>query len=194
MSSIARRIPAATCTVSAPNCLITRALTTSPFSRCATPRRTAARLANIGDVSQEHRHVAASGDDGLSEIVDRLCASESPYGPFDRALRDDATRRVVIRLFHGVHDLIEADAPRRHPFRIELDLELSEIAAEPLDCGDAWHREQAIVDLELGKVAQGHQVGGARFCFERKLEDLVQPPGQARDQRRSVPGGSWAAT
>ncbi len=37
--SIASRIAAATLTVSAPNCLLMRQLTTSPASRCASPRR-----------------------------------------------------------------------------------------------------------------------------------------------------------
>ena len=69
--------------------------------------------------------------------------------------------------------------------RIELHLELAQIAAEPLDRGDAGHGEQAVLHLELGEVAQRHQVGGAGLGLERELEDLVQPSGEAREQRRA---------
>ena len=83
-----------------------------------------------------------------------------------------------------MHHLVEADPPRGHAFRVELDLELAQVAAEPLDGGDARHGEQPVVDVELGQVAQRHQVGRARVRLERELEDLVQPAGQARDERR----------
>ena len=74
--------------------------------------------------------------------------------------------------------------PRGHPLGIELHLELAQVAAEPLDGGDARHREQAVLHLELGEIAQRHQVRGAGLGLERELEDLVQPAGQARDERR----------
>ena len=83
-----------------------------------------------------------------------------------------------------VQHLVERHAARRHAVGIELHLELAQVAAEPLDRGDAGHGEQPVADLELREVAQRHQVGGARLGLERELEDLVEPAGQAREQRR----------
>ena len=143
MSSTAPRMPAATVTVSAPNCLMTRALTTSPFSRCATPAPHRRRFANVGDVAEQHRHVAARGHDRAAQVVNGLRAAERAHRPFDRALRDDAAGGVHVRLLDGVHHIVEADAPRRHALGIELHLELSQIAAEPLDSGDAGHGRAA---------------------------------------------------
>ncbi len=67
---------------------------------------------------------------------------------------------------------------------IDLHLELAQVAAEPLDRRHAGHRQQAVLHLELGEVAQRHQVDGAGLGLERELEDLVQPAGEAREQRR----------
>jgi hypothetical protein len=75
----------------------------------------------------------------------------------------------------------------RHAIGVHLDLKLAQIAAEPLDGGDAGHREQPILDLVLGEVAERHQIGNARRSLERELEDLVEPPGDAGQQRRIGP-------
>ena len=91
---------------------------------------------------------------------------------------------MTIRLLDRVQHLVEADAPRRHPLGIELHLELPQVAAKPLDRRHAGHGEQPVVDLELGQIAQRHQVGGAWLGLERELEDLVQATGQAGDERR----------
>ena len=48
---------------------------------------------------------------------------------------------------------------------IELNLELPEIAAQPLDGRHARHGEQPVLDLELGQVAQRHQVDGAGLAL-----------------------------
>ena len=47
-------------------------------------------------------------------------------------------------------------------FRIDLHLELAQISAEALDRRHSRHGQQAILHLELGEIAQGHQVRGAR--------------------------------
>ena len=83
-----------------------------------------------------------------------------------------------------MHHFVEADAPRGHPLGIELHLELAEIAAESFHRGHAGHGEQPVVHVELGEIAQRHEIGGAWVGFERELEDLVQTAGQAGDQRR----------
>ncbi len=65
MSSRACRMPAETFTVSAPNCLTTRQLTTSPLRRWAIPRRTAGCLLHISNITDQdwcpalHRYYCA---------------------------------------------------------------------------------------------------------------------------------------
>ena len=111
-------------------------------------------------------------------------ATDGAHRPFGAALRDESAGRVDVRVLDRVQHLVERDVPRRHARRVELNLELTQVAAEPLDGGDAGHGEQAVLELELGEVAQRHQVDGAGFRFERELQDLVQAAGQARQQRR----------
>ena len=48
------------------------------------------RLANVGDVPQQHRHIASRGHDGAAKVVDGLRATERTHGPLDGALSDDA--------------------------------------------------------------------------------------------------------
>ena len=178
----------------APNCLMMRALTTSPFRRCAMPRRTAAA---------SRMSATSPSSTGTSPRVvttvrrrssTRLRAAERAHRPFDRALGDDAARGVQVRFLDGVHHVVEADAPRGHALGIELHLKLPQVAAETLHGRHAGHGQQPVVDLELGEIAQRHQVRRAWLGFERELEDLVQPAGQAGDQRRIGPGGSCPTT
>jgi hypothetical protein len=83
-----------------------------------------------------------------------------------------------------VHHLVERHAARGHPGRIELYLKLPQVSAEPLDGGDARNGEEAILHLELGEIAEAHLIHDARFRLERELENLVQPSGEARHERR----------
>ena len=96
---------------------------------------------NVGDVAKQDRHVTAGGHHGSPKVVDRLCTSERADGPFDRALRHDAARGIEVGFLDGMQNVVEADQPCRHPLGIELNLELPQIAAEPLNGGDAWHRK-----------------------------------------------------
>jgi hypothetical protein len=82
-----------------------------------------------------------------------------------------------------MHHIVEADQPRRHPFGIELDLELAQIAAESFHGGDTGNGEQSVVDLELGEVSERHEVRRTRVGLEREFEDFVQSPCEARNQR-----------
>lgn len=81
-------------------------------------------------------------------------------------------------------DLVQADASGRHALGIQLDLKLPEVPPEPLHGRDAGDRQQPVLDVELGEIAQAHQIGGAGVRFERELEDLVETSGEARDERR----------
>src|SRR4029079_2661587 len=72
---------------------------------------------------------------------------------------------------------------RGHPRRVDLNLELAQVAPEPFDRGDTWYGEQSVFDLELGEVAERHQVDGAGLGFERELQNLVEAAGQTRHQR-----------
>ena len=185
MSSTRLRMPAATVTVSAPNCLMMRALTTSPFSRCAMPRRTAGASRTSATSPSSTGTSPRIVDDGAAQVVDRLRAARAPA----RSTRSAPCATMPPEAFTfdsstACMHLVEADAPRRHALRIELHLELAQIAAEPLHRRDAGHGEQPVVDLELGEIAQRHQIRGAGIGFERELEDLVQPAGEARDERR----------
>ena len=147
------------------------------------------RLANVGHIPEQHRHVAACRDDGSTQVVDRLRATERTHGPLDGALLDDPARRIQVRFFDRMHHVVEADDPGGHPLRIELHLELPEISAETLDRRHAGHGQETVVHLELGDVPQRHQIGGAGIGFQRELEDLVQPAGEAGDERRIRPLG-----
>ena len=150
------------------------------------------RLADVGDVAEQHRHISSRGHHGAAEVVNGLRPAERADGPLDRALRDDAARGVHVRFLDRVHHLVEADAPRRHALGIELHLELAEIAAEPLDGRDARHGQEPVVHLELGEIPQRHQVRRAGVGFEREFEDLVETAGQAGDQRRVGAGRKLA--
>jgi hypothetical protein len=96
---------------------------------------------------------------------------------------------MIPRLLDRVHHLVERHDTRRHPFGVELDLKLTEIAAEALDSGDARNGQEPIVHVEFREVAQRHQICGPGFGFEGELEDLVQTAGEARDERRI--GARW---
>jgi len=87
-----------------------------------------------------------------------------------------------------VDDLIETDPTCRHPFRIELYLELAEVPAEPLDCGDAWDCEKAIADVELGEISERHEIRRTWFRLESEFENLVQPTGNTGQERRRCTG------
>ena len=119
-----------------------RALTTSPFRRCATPRLTAAasRMSATSPsstgTSPSRRHHRAP------QVVDGLRAAERAHGPFDGALRDNAARGIQVRFLDRVHHVVQADASRRHAFGIELDLKLAQIAAETFHRRDTGHRQQ----------------------------------------------------
>ena len=128
--------------------------------------------------------VPRNADDGLLEIEDGCHSPHRADAPFHRSLRDEPSGGVFVRLLDRVHHLVQRDPAGRHAVGIELHLELAQIAAEPFDGGDARHGQQTVLDFELGEVAQRHEVGGAWFGFERELEDLVQPAGQARHHRR----------
>ena len=96
-----------------------------------------------------------------------------------------------------MHHLVQADAPRRHALGIELHLELPQVSAETLDGRHSRHGKQAVVDFELGKIAQGHEIGCTWLRFERELEDLVQAACEARDEwrvgaRPAVGPSTWA--
>ena len=80
--------------------------------------------------------------------------------------------------------LVEADLAGSHPFWIELNLKLAEIPSESLDRRHTRHREQSVLDLELGQVPELHQVGRTLVSFERELKDLVEATGETRNQRR----------
>ena len=151
-----------------------------PVGHAATHGR---RLANVGHIAQQHRHVAPHRDHRVSQILGRADTADRPHRPFDGALRDHPARRVDVRFVDGVEDVVQADASSRHPFRIELHLELTEVSAQPLDGRHARHGEQAVLDVELRQIPQRHQIGAAGVRFQRELEDLVQPPGQTRDER-----------
>ena len=193
-SAIAARMPAATCDRVGAELLDDPAaddLAGEPVRDAAAHRR---RLAHVGDVAEQHRRAAAHRDDRLAQLLDGRRAAQRAHRPLHLPLRHEAAGRVDVRAPRRVHDLVERDAARRHALRIELDLELAQVAAEPLDRGDAGHGEQPVLDLELREVAQRHQVGGAGLGLERELEDLVEPAGEAGEQRRArCPAGARPA-
>jgi hypothetical protein len=73
---------------------------------------------DIRDIAEEHRHVAARGDHGPAQVINRLRTAKRSHGPFDSALGDDAAGRIDIRLFDGMHHFVEADAA---PLPLALD-------------------------------------------------------------------------
>src|SRR5690606_22094837 len=92
---------------------------------------------NVRDIPQEHGHVAARGDDGPAQVFDRLRPAERSHRPFDRALGDDATGRVDVRLFDRMHHFVEADTTSGHAFGVELHLKLAKVTAKTFDSRDA---------------------------------------------------------
>ena len=101
------------------------------------------RLTNVSDVTEQHGHIPSNGDDGAPQVIDRVRAAQGTHGPFDRPLRDDAAGGVQVRLFDGVHHLIQADAPRGHALGIQLHLKLPQIATQTFDRRHAGNGQQA---------------------------------------------------
>ena len=141
-------------------------------------------LPDLRHVPEEHRRRAANGDHGVPEVLHGPGTPDGAHRPLHRPLSEDPSRRIDVRPFDGVENVVERDAPGGEPIGVELDLELTQIAAEPLDRGNAGNGEQPVLNLELGQVSEGHQVRRARFGLERELEDLVQPAGQTRNEGR----------
>ena len=66
-----------------------------------------------------------------------------------------------------------------HAVRIELHLVLPQHAAEPLDARHAWHRQNAIAQIEFRDVAELHRIDVA---FDEILVHLVEAVGETRQQ------------
>jgi hypothetical protein len=141
------------------------------------------RLADLGDVAQQHGDSTLHHDDGVAQLLDVRRATGRPHGPVHLRLGHESTRGAHVGTARGVHDLVEGDPARRHAIRIQLDLELAQVTAEPLDGRHTRHGEQAVLDLVLGQVAQRHEVRDAGPGLDGDLEDLVEPAGHAREQR-----------
>ena len=161
-----------------------------PMGETSAKRR---RLEHVRNVGQEHGGRPARGDHGAAQVVDPGRAPDRAHAPFRRPAGDEAGRRVLVRAFQGVEDLVQGDTPRGHPVGVELDLELTEVSTERLHGRDARHGQEPIPDLELGEIAQRHEVERPLFRLEGELEDLVQPAGQAGEERRLRCPGEAAA-
>ena len=175
-------IPAATSTVSAPNCLMTRALTTSPFEPVSDARRTRRVPPHVGDITEQYRHVAADRDDGRRRSSTEVGAADSAV-PSTRSQPCATMPPEAFRFDSSTacSTLVETDLARQPSVRDR---------AEPGTGGDnrrdarrptPRHREQPVLDLELGQIAERHQIGRTRVSFERELKDLVEATGQTRD-------------
>ena len=138
------------------------------------PAASRRRLADIRDVTDQHRGRSAHDDHGLAQVVDAGSAAQRPNRPLHRALADKAAGGVDVGGLNGVNEFVKAHSPCRHALGIDLHLELAQISAEPFNRGDAGNRQQAVLDVELREVAQRHQISGAGIRFERELKDLVE--------------------
>jgi hypothetical protein len=76
-------------------------------------------------------------------------------------------------------NFIQADAPGGHSVRIKLNLELPEIAAEPLNRGNTGDSQQTVTHIELRKITQSHQVGCSWFGLKSELEYFIESSGEA---------------
>ena len=186
-SSTAARTPRATETVSAPNCLEMRQLTISEPSPCAMPRRTAGASrtsatspSSTGVVSRTATTVARRSPTFSARPTARTVHSIGPWatkppggvlvGPLDRG-----------------HHLAQGHAEGRHAVGIELHLELAQVSAEHLDGRHAGHAEEAVPHLVVREIAQLHEAGRPRLRLEDDLHHLVEPAGEAGDQRSVGP-------
>jgi hypothetical protein len=106
--------------------------------------------------------------------------------PLERSLHDEARGCVLVRAAHRVQHLVERHVAHRHAVGVDQHLKLAQVAAEPLDRRDARHRQEPVSYLELGEVAQGHEIDRAGLRLERDLDHLVQPSGDARQERRAA--------
>ena len=156
-----------------------------PVGQAAPHRRP---LAHVGDVAQEHRRPAAHRHDGRGDVGDAVGPGVGVDRPLHRALGDEAAGGGGAGALGGVDQLGQRHAAGRHAIGVDLDLELAQVAAQPLDRGDAGHRQEPVLDLVLGQIAQRHQVGGAGVGLDRELEDLVEPAAEARQHRRAGAG------
>ena len=93
-------------------------------------------------------------------------------------------------MFDSSTACIERDDARRHPFGIELNLELTEIAAEALDSGDARHGQQSIVHVVFREIAQRHQICGPGSASRVNSKISFRRPVRLEMSGGSVPCGS----
>ena len=142
------------------------------------------RLAHIGHIAEEDRHVFPNQDDRISQVVHVSGAADRPDAPLGCALHDETTGGVDVAAFDGVQHVAEAHATGRHAIRINLHLELAKVAAQTFDRRDTRHSEQPVLHVELREIPQRHQVGTSGLRFQREFEDFVQATRQARDKRR----------
>ena len=139
-------------------------------------------------VTEKDGRRAAQRDHRVPQVVERRDPAHRSDRPLHRALDDDARGGVLVRAFEGVDDLVEGHATPGGPLGVEQDLVLAEVAAEPLDRRDPGYGEEPVLDLELGQVAERHQVYRPRLGLQRELEDFVQAAGEAGQQRGVGPG------
>ena len=148
--------------MSAPNCLTIAAahdLAVEPVRDAAPHRR---RLAHVGDVAERHGRRPCTATTVLRR--------SSTFARARRRARSTPSAPCVTKppaaftLAPSTACMTSSSVTPRAAMRSgsSCTWNCAQVAAEPLDRGDARHREQPVLDLELREIAQRHQIGGCR--------------------------------
>ncbi len=127
------------------------------------------------DLRQQHRLIAAPGDDDAAEILRILDAALDLHEFLIRQRADRAARQFLILVAHRVDHLIDTDAERFHLVGFYIDLDLALDAANQGHGTDAAHVFQAFLDDLIGNRGQFAQIAlfGAGFVSDGDREDRL---------------------
>ncbi len=128
---------------------------------------------------QQNRSRTPRGHHGVANVFHVSRAADRPYTPLNGTFRDEPAGGIEVGALHPVDNFIQGHAPRRHSVGVHLNLKLAKVPAHALHRGHAGHRQQPVADIELGQIAQGHEIALAGFIFQGELENFVQPACEA---------------
>ena len=159
------------------------------------PRRTAGASRTSATSPSSTGAAPRVDDDRLPEVVDARGAADGAHRPLGRAARHEAAGGVLVRALERVHDLVERDAARRHAVRVELHLELAQVAAE--DVSTAATPGTASSRLRTSNSARSRSAirssaPGSASSVNSKIS--LSRPVRLESSGASVPGGSCGAT
>src|SRR5262249_10343233 len=99
--------------------------------------------AHLADVADANRRAALDvRDRRVPDLVRRLDVAATANDLFVPRDLEHAAADFLIRLAHGAHDVVHADAEGEELVRVDVDLVLLHVAADACDLRDAGHARE----------------------------------------------------